>query len=67
MGAEELIGHPSIQREFKRLRALGAKVEVMGQRIILSSEIKIPRAVLESFTQRIRALDSSHQLEITVR
>ncbi|MBI3020057.1 MAG: hypothetical protein HYY60_01900 [Parcubacteria group bacterium] len=71
MDAEELIQHPiqhpSIQQEFNRIRIIGGEIEIKGNTITLSSEINVPYGVLASFAERIKKIDSSHLLEVTVK
>ncbi|QQG45957.1 MAG: hypothetical protein HYY55_03175 [Candidatus Niyogibacteria bacterium] len=66
MEVEKLIGHPSLQREFKRFRQLGGSVRIDGDKIVLFSEI-IPIEVAQDFAERIRSLDEEKKLEVTVQ
>lgn len=66
MKVGELIGHPSVQREFARFRSLGGSIKVDGNKIYLFPEI-IPIEIAQAFAERIRKLDEEKKLEVTVR
>ena len=63
--ADELIRHPSIQRELTRFRSLGGSVKVSGNKISLFPKI-IPVEVAQAFAQRIRKLDIEKKLDVVV-
>lgn len=61
-----LLNHPSLQREFARLCALGAGIEVEnGNRITIQPGV-VPLEVVEDFVKRIHLLDPAGTLEIQV-
>ncbi len=57
---------PSIQREIARIKNLGEKVEIIGNRIIIYNNI-IPTSVIEDFIGRIRRVDVMNEYQIEVR
>lgn len=66
MEVNELISHPSVQREFERFRRLGGSIEVDGNKIFLFPST-IPIEIAQAIAERIRKLDEEKKLEVTVR
>jgi len=62
---EDMINHPSLQREFSRFRSLGGQIRIDNNKIVLYSMI-IPEDITELFAQRIRRLDVENLLEVVV-
>ena len=66
MEANELITHPSSQREFQMFRRLGGRIEIYKNKVILFPVV-IPSEIAEAFAQRIRSLDTENLLEVSVK
>ncbi len=62
---EDLINHPSLQREFSRFQSLGGRIRINNNEIVLSSLV-IPKDITELFAQRIRRLDAENLLEVVI-
>ncbi|MBI2109303.1 MAG: hypothetical protein HYT93_03995 [Parcubacteria group bacterium] len=63
--AEELIAHPSVQREIALIRKLGGDVTVQENNVVIHRGI-IPVDVAIAFMDRINVLDANKQLHVSV-
>ena len=67
MTMEELIRHPSMQREFSRFHSLGGQIIVKTNKIVLDAANVIPISIAEIFKQRIKKCDKAGLIEIQIQ
>lgn len=66
MEANGLIASASLQREFRRFRSLGGRIEINKNEIIVFPAI-VPTKIAEAFAERIRNLDTTNLFEVSVK